>query len=74
MSWDALMSHLGTQGGSSVSWRHPDVPYGDTERVLPTLGTTPHPLWGRWEGPCLRGTLMSHVGAAGGSLRVLGTP
>ena len=58
-----------------MSWRHPDVPYGDTEWVLPTLGTTPHPLWGRWEGPsCLRGTLMSHVGAPGGSPRVSEAP
>ena len=58
---DALMSHMGTLGGSSMSWGQHHI---GTERgtwgVLHALGTFPHPIWGHMGGPpCLRDPLMS---------------
>ena len=58
---DALMSHMGTLGGSPMSWGQHHI---GTERgtwgVLHALGTFPHPIWGHMGGPsCLRDPLMS---------------
>ena len=70
------MSHMGTPGGSSVSWGCPDVPYGNTGRVSHVLGATSYrDREGHMGGPpCLRNIPTPHMGAHGGSSMPQGPP